>query len=112
MIFSPFDIVVVPFPFTDLDTAKRRPALILSRTSFIAQTNHSVCAMITSAKHSAWAGDTTIIDLKSTGLTHASVVRFKIFTIDNRFILKHVGVLSARDCNAVMQNLKMVIHSA
>jgi mRNA interferase MazF len=29
-IYSQFDVVVVPFPFTDSSTTKRRPALILS----------------------------------------------------------------------------------
>lgn len=30
MTFNAFDVVVVPFPFTDKATTKRRPALILS----------------------------------------------------------------------------------
>ncbi len=30
MIFDRWSVVVLPFPFTDLGTAKRRPALVLS----------------------------------------------------------------------------------
>ena len=29
MIFKAFDVVVVPFPFTDRDAAKRRPAMVI-----------------------------------------------------------------------------------
>lgn len=34
MTCEPFDVVVVPFPFTDRRAAKRRPALALSSAGF------------------------------------------------------------------------------
>ena len=45
-----FDVVVVPFPFTDLNASKRRPALVLTNDSFNQTTKNSVLAMITSAE--------------------------------------------------------------
>ena len=52
MIYEPFDIVVVPFPFTDSSRTKRRPALVLSQKSeFGAIIEHTVLAMITSQKN-------------------------------------------------------------
>ncbi len=109
MIFNAFDLVVVPFPFTDLNATKRRPSLILSHARFSDETNHSVCAMVTSAKHSEWSGDTIITDLASAGLSSPSVVRFKIFTIDNRFVLKHIGLLSKADRDSVVQNVRKIL---
>jgi hypothetical protein len=64
--FETFDVVVVPFPFTDKTTTKRRPALVLSEAKpFNKGTAHSVLAMITSASHSDWPLD---IDIEDDGI--------------------------------------------
>lgn len=95
-----WEVVVVPFPFTDRTTSKRRPALVLSRELFN-RNGHSVLAMITSASHQPWPGDTPIVDLTSAGLKAPSLVRLKLFTVDNRFIARAVGTLDATDRAAV-----------
>ena len=92
--------VVVPFPFTDRAATKRRPAVVLSTRAFNRH-GHSVLAMITSASHRPWPGDTSLTDLKGAGLTTPSLVRLKIFTLDNRFIARRIGVLSARDQHVI-----------
>ena len=51
--FKQYEVVVVPFPFTDRDTSKRRPALILS-DSFSFKIDKSILAMITSSSHQPW----------------------------------------------------------
>ena len=100
MICEPWQVVVVPFPFTDRAATKRRPAVVLSTKAFNRQ-GHSVLAMITSASHRPWPGDSALTDRSSAGLTTPSRVRLKIFTLDNRFIARRIGLLSARDRNAV-----------
>ena len=61
--FERFDVVVVPFPFTDRSAEKRRPALVLSSAiEFNAPTKHAVLAMITSATGRSWALDVQISD--------------------------------------------------
>ncbi|WP_309683647.1 type II toxin-antitoxin system PemK/MazF family toxin [Polaromonas sp.] len=95
--FQPFDVVVVPFPFTDRNSAKRRPALVLSNDSFNQKTQHSVLAMITSAEKSNWPGDYPIKDLETAGLPTECLVRFKLFTLDHRLVIRKAGVLDAAD---------------
>jgi mRNA interferase MazF len=76
MTYRQFDVVVVPFPFTDVDASKRRPALILSDDQrFNTPVGHSVMAMITTASHSAWALDVAITDLGLAGLKSPSIIR-------------------------------------
>lgn len=102
-----FDVVVVPFPFTDSSASKKRPALVLSsEVDFNAPTKRSVMAMITSATHSPWALDVTIQDLASAGLRAASIVRMKLFTLDDALVVKRIGNLSKQDKVAVKQTLQ------
>ena len=94
---APFDVVVVPFPFTDRNSTKRRPALVLSSSLFNQSSGHSVLAMITSAEQSTWPGDLPISDIESAGLTTDCLVRMKIFTLDDRLIIRKAGSLAAPD---------------
>lgn len=106
MTFEAFDVVVVPFPFTDQTTTKRRPALVLSDASnFNMQVGQSVLAMITSARNSSWPLDVEIKDLDSAGLPADSIVRMKLFTLDDRLVIRKAGVLSSVDAIAISDAL-------
>ena len=105
MICEVWQVVVVPFPFTDRATAKRRPALVLSAKAFN-RYGHCVLAMVTSASHRPWPGDTPIGDLKNAGLKAPSLVRLKLFTIDNRFIVRCIGTLGSPDEARVATQLR------
>ena len=112
MTYEAFDVVVVPFPFTDRTATKRRPALVLSDSAvFNARVGHSVLAMITSAEYSDWPLDCTITDLASAGLAASSVVRMKIFTLDHRLILRKAGALGAKDRRMVSRTLRRLLRS-
>jgi len=106
MTYEPFDVIVVPFPFTDSSRTKKRPALVLSnKADFGAKIDQSVLAMITSQKNDSWPLDIPIKNKKQSGLTAPSVVRMKIFTLDNRFILRKIGHLSKTDQTQVKKSL-------
>jgi len=108
--YDRFEVVTVPFPFTDKAQVKRRPALVLSsHAAFGRKAGHSVMAMITSAQNPAWPLDVPISDLVAAGLPAPSVVRMKLFTLDHRFIITKRGGLSEKDRRAVSRALKSAL---
>lgn len=109
MTFKQYDVVVVPFPFTDSTAVKRRPALVLSDGQFQDRCGHLVLAMITSRENRGWPLDVELTDLDGAGLPHASVVRMKIFTLDERFILRKSGRLSPDDRIGVERSLELLM---
>lgn len=110
MTYEAFDVVVVPFPFTDRTATKRRPALVLSRSdSFGDKMRHSVLAMITSRGNTPWPLDVPIAAGSRAGLMAPSVVRMKLFTLDHRLILRKAGNLARADRRAVLDSLKQLL---
>ena len=110
MIFDAFDVVVVPFPFTDRTTTKRRPALVLSDAQvFNKHVGQSVLAMITSARNSDWPLDIEIKDLDSAELPSASVVRMKLFTLDDQLVVRKAGILAPQDRMNAMATLRQLL---
>lgn len=105
MTYKPSTIVRVPFPFVDSRASKNRPALVISTEEYNSTHSHSVMAMITSAKHSRWPSDIPISDLSSTGLSSPSIIRFKLFTLDNHLIADAVGKVAGEDWIAVLKTL-------
>lgn len=113
MTYDAFDVVRVPFPFTDKDAVKRRPALVLSREAvFNAPAGHSIMAMITSSEQTSWPLDCPIEDLTAAGLPASSKVRFKLFTLDHRLVLNRLGHLSDKDRMSVRDALGRLLDTA
>lgn len=108
--FERYAVVRVPFPFSDRDTAKNRPAVVISDpAAFNAPAGHSVMAMITSQANAPWPLDCAISDLAAAGLPVASKVRFKLFTLDNRLVRGRLGKLSAADVAVVRAGLASLL---
>ncbi len=108
MTFERFDVVKVPFPFTDKQVTKTRPALVISGKDFNVSVGQSVMAMITSAKSSTWLFDTDITDLTAAGLPVPCFIRMKLFTIDNQLVINKLGRLSQRDSVEFEKNFGML----
>lgn len=113
MTFERFTVVRVPFPFTDRNATKNRPALVLSdAAAFNTPAGHSVMAMITSQGNAPWPLDCPIADLGAAGLPAPSLVRFKLFTLDDRLVRGELGRLSAVDAATVRRGLTHLLEGS
>ena len=68
MTYKAFDVVAVPFPFTDRDASKRRPALVISNERFNKQHKQVVLAMITTTTETSWPSDVSLAKWQAAGL--------------------------------------------
>lgn len=100
-----FDVIVVPFPFTDLPVRKRRPAVVLSNHAWHVATGEVFAAMITTAARSNWPLDVPLTDLAIAGLAHPCCVRVKLFTVETALVQRLAGRLSASDAAAARPSL-------
>ncbi|MBC8239877.1 MAG: type II toxin-antitoxin system PemK/MazF family toxin [Alphaproteobacteria bacterium] len=110
--FKIWDVIKVPFPYTDRPVRQRRPALVVAADSL--QEAHGLLwvVMITSAENRGWAGDVEVSDLAASGLPVPSVVRpTKIATIEARDA-ERIGSLPATNRVGVMERLQMVLDQA
>ena len=108
--FDRYDVVRVPFPFTDRQAEKNRPALVISdAAAFNRAAGHSVMAMITSEGHAPWPLDVPISDLKAAGLPAPSLVRFKLFTLDHRLVRGKLGRLAEKDQAKALRAMRRLL---
>ena len=105
MVSDRWDVVVVPLPFSEGPGEKRRPVLALSSRAFN-RAGHTILAMITTQSHRPWPGDTDIEDNQTAGLPAPCLVRLKVFTLDNRLVVRRLGRLAQTDATSVEQNLR------
>lgn len=103
--FAVGDIVVVSFPFSDLTSAKKRPALVVGQADF----GNLILCQITSK---AYASNKAIAltALESGGaLPLTSYIRpDKLFTADTSIILSLLGSVSQRSIDKVKTELKSI----
>ena len=96
---KPGDVLLVRFPFADLNATKKRPALLLSRVERAPRHRLTTVAMITSQVEALeLEGDVRLARWKAAGLLHPSLPRLaKLASIDDELVDKVIGRLSASD---------------
>jgi mRNA interferase MazF len=100
--FEVWDIVKVPFPYTDRPVRQRRPTLVIAAGELVLVHGLVWLAMITSAANRGWPGDIAVSDRSTSGLPIASIIRpAKIATIDARDA-EPLGFLADADRRAVV----------
>ena len=101
------DVVVVPFPFSDLSQAKRRPALVIS----VLEGDDLILCQITSQKvKDRYAITITEDDFESGSLRQISNVRpNRLFSADQHIILYKIGSLKPEKMAEVIEQVIKII---
>lgn len=89
------EIVLIPYPFTNLEGKKVRPALIISNNFFNTKSDDCIAIPITTViKDESFSIFITQEDLNSGKLIAPSRIRAdKIFTMEKGLIIKTIGSL-------------------
>jgi mRNA interferase MazF len=107
-------VVLTPFPFTDLTTIKRRPAVIVSKVEPLK--NDLIVAFISSVIFPN-PSDTDLYidfndpDFKNTGLIKTSIIKAdKLMTIEKQLFTGELGCLSDRLLRELDAKLKIALN--
>jgi mRNA interferase MazF len=98
------DIVLVPFPFTDLSATKKRPALVL-----ISDNKDVTLAFITTRMHWKRDWDLYLEPAERNGLKKESIVRLsKITTLEKELVLGRLGTISESRLKELNKKLRIL----
>ena len=97
------DVVVVPFPFSDLSQAKRRPALVVAQ---LTGDDLILCQITSQAISDSYAVAVTNADFSNGGLNRNSNIRpNRLFTADKRIIIYKAGQLRPEKLQQVIDKI-------
>ena len=106
------EIVLVPFPYSDLSSTKRRPVLIVSNDNYNQKFHDVVVCVITSNKYK----DTYSLtlennDLEMGVLPESSIVKVhKLFTIHQSKIIKKFSLVKTEYFEQIADKIKTLIN--
>jgi mRNA interferase MazF len=101
------DVVVVPFPFSDLTKAKRRPALVIAE---LEGDDLILCQITSHSIRDKYAVSINENDFETGTLRQRSNVRpNRIFTADRHIILYRVGHLKLEKINQIIERIVSIL---
>jgi mRNA interferase MazF len=104
--YEVWDLVKVPFPYTNRPIQQRRPALVVAVPQAPGAPELLWVLMVTSVANRGWPGDVVVSDLAAAGLPAASVIRTaKIATIEAQDA-ERIGTLPDTDRAPVASALR------
>jgi mRNA interferase MazF len=101
------DVVVIPFPFSDLTGSKKRPALVLAD---LPGDDILLCQITSQQTKDSFAVPLTAIDFSNGSLPSNSYIRpSRIFTADKNIIIRKAGTVKTILVNIVTQKIIAII---
>ena len=109
--FEQGEILIVPFPFSDLSTIKQRPVLVLSKTEDNKNSEDIiVCGITSNLKNSKYSVLIKNLDLINGEIPKPSRIKLdKLFTIDKRIIRKKIARINLQTFNKVKKEFNNLI---
>jgi mRNA interferase MazF len=96
------DVVLVPFPFTDQSTSKRRPGVIVSNRQYNSARLDVVVMPVTSQpRPTAALGELWVNRWQPAGLLKPSAIKPVFATIEQRLVIRMLGRLQPDDQTAL-----------
>jgi len=96
------DVVLVPFPFTDQRTTKRRPAVVVSSGAYHRERPDLIILAVSSQVRAApTVGEAALAKWKEAGLLKPSVLKPLLATIEKGLVLRKLGRLEEEDRGAL-----------
>jgi mRNA interferase MazF len=110
MAFQPGDVVLVPFPFTDLSATKVRPAIVASGAAYNASEPDLIVGAVTSRLAVATGPfDLILTDWQAAGLQRPSAFKPVLATLDPARVVFRVGALVSADWDGVRRRLREML---
>lgn len=104
MNYSKGDVVLLPYPFTDLQATKVRPAIVVAAED--GKYSDVFVVPVTSRISALNSGEYVLKNWSSAGLNVPSAVKRGCVLVDTALILKKVGTCSKPDVTALNRALK------
>lgn len=109
MTYSPGDVVLVNFLFSDETGVKRRPALVVSSNNYNTSRDEAILSAITSNTNRVLFGDHLVGDWRAAGLLAPSVATAIVRTVKQPMIYRKLGMMPEKDMVEVAANLRRSI---
>ncbi len=104
------DVVLVSFPFTDQSGVKKRPAVVVSGSTYNTGRRDLVIMAITSqVRQPLGFAEVFITDWESAGLIKPSVLKPVFTTIEQGLVVRTMGRLSASDLRSLREAIAQAI---
>ncbi|WP_448533791.1 type II toxin-antitoxin system PemK/MazF family toxin [Parathermosynechococcus lividus] len=106
------DVLLVPFPFTDQSTTKKRPTVVISSGSYNITRPDLILIAVTSQMTSPLLfGELEITDWQNAGLLKVSVIKPVVTTVAKELIIRKLGRLQTPDRESLERLLRSILCS-
>jgi mRNA interferase MazF len=104
------DVIVVPFPFTDQSTTKKRPAVVVSSDAYHRDRPDLILMAVTSQlRPTPTVGEFAVVRWQEAGLLKPSVIKPLLATIETNLVLRQLGTLHAEDQHGLREVLAAIL---